>query len=307
MTCDQRGHDAVSAVPDVQDLAGTRQAHRRRLATLLEPRAVQLDLRPVEAATTEANVCERDPCRCERRCMCDSPPFSRSSRMRTGGVEPPQPGATRLQRAELAGARRPQKAKQLRRRGLTRSGGLRDLPRRRWDPAGGLRSCAPSLAETEAVAAAKPDAKRRPSGICPAEGGDPAGGFRSCGTRPCGKNRAAGRARTDTCGDHDPGCSPLHHGRQERKWKAGSAPRNRRQRRYRPLCSGASCYLSAAPASAIPRCHLLTGWPWRLVGASCTLGPALCTALVPSLPGPPVGGPFLSMARVGFEPTVSSS
>jgi hypothetical protein len=39
-----------------------------------------------------------------------------------------------------------------------------------------------------------------------------------------------------------------------------------------------------APASACPRRHLLTGRPWRLVEASCTLGPALCTALVPSLP-----------------------
>ncbi len=32
------------------------------------------------------------------------------------------------------------------------------------------------------------------------------------------------------------------------------------------------------PASACPRRHLLTGWPWRLVEASCTLGPALCTS-----------------------------
>jgi hypothetical protein len=31
------------------------------------------------------------------------------------------------------------------------------------------------------------------------------------------------------------------------------------------------------PASACPRRHLLTGRPWRLVEASCTLGPALCT------------------------------
>src|ERR687892_1293087 len=46
----------------------------------------------------------------------------------------------------------------------------------------------------------------------------------------------------------------------------------------------------SAPASACPRRHLLTGWPWRLLEASCTLGPALCTALVPSLPRPPVSG-----------------
>ena len=45
-----------------------------------------------------------------------------------------------------------------------------------------------------------------------------------------------------------------------------------------------------APASACPRRHLLTGRPWRLVEASCTLGPALCTALVPSLPRPSVDG-----------------
>ena len=41
-----------------------------------------------------------------------------------------------------------------------------------------------------------------------------------------------------------------------------------------------------APASACPRRHLLTGRPWRLVEASCTLGPALCTSPVPSLPRP---------------------
>ena len=101
------GGDPVAAVPDVERLAGTRQAHRRRLATLLEPHAVALDLRAVETTVSEADVRERDPGRCERR-ICDTPPFSRSSRVRTGGVEPPQPLATRLQRAELAGARRPQ-------------------------------------------------------------------------------------------------------------------------------------------------------------------------------------------------------
>ena len=104
---DAGGCDPVAAVPDVERLAGTRQAHRRRLATLLEPHAVALDLRAVETTVSEADVRERDPGRCERR-ICDTPPFSRSSRVRTGGVEPPQPLATRLQRAELAGARRPQ-------------------------------------------------------------------------------------------------------------------------------------------------------------------------------------------------------
>jgi hypothetical protein len=101
------GADAVAAVPNVERLARTCQAHRRRLATLLEPGAVLLDLHAVETSVPEADVCERDPCRCERR-ICDTPPFSRSIGMRTGGVEPPQPLATRLQRAELAGARRPQ-------------------------------------------------------------------------------------------------------------------------------------------------------------------------------------------------------
>ena len=36
---------------------------------------------------------------------------ARGHEVRTGGVEPPQPGATRLQRAELAGARRPHKGR----------------------------------------------------------------------------------------------------------------------------------------------------------------------------------------------------
>jgi hypothetical protein len=36
--------------------------------------------------------------------------------------------------------------------------------------------------------------------------------------------------------------------------------------------------LIGTPASACPRRHLLTGWPWRLSEASCTLGPALCTS-----------------------------
>jgi hypothetical protein len=56
-----------------------------------------------------------------------------------------------------------------------------------------------------------------------------------------------------------------------------------------------------APAGACPRCHLLTGRPWRLVEASCTLGPALCTALVPSLPRPPVDGTILSSRAGGIR------
>ena len=107
VTRDAGRGDAVAAVPDEERLARTRQADRRWLAALLEPCAIALDLGAVETTVAEADVRERDPCRCERR-MCDTPPFSRSIRVRTGGVEPPQPLATRLQRAELAGARRPQ-------------------------------------------------------------------------------------------------------------------------------------------------------------------------------------------------------
>jgi hypothetical protein len=103
---DLRCRDSVAAVVDVEDVTGPDQPYRRRLTSLLEPCSVELDLREVEVTSAEADVCERDPCRCERR-MCDTPPFSRSSRVRTGGVEPPQPLATRLQRAELADARRP--------------------------------------------------------------------------------------------------------------------------------------------------------------------------------------------------------
>ncbi len=118
---DLRRRDSVAAILDVEDLARPDQSYRRCLTSLLEPCSVELELRPVEVTGAEADVCKRDPCRCERR-MCDTPPFSRSSRMRTGGVEPPQPGATRLQRAELADARRPQGIEVLRRRKPTPSG-----------------------------------------------------------------------------------------------------------------------------------------------------------------------------------------
>jgi hypothetical protein len=128
--------------------------------------------------------------------------------------------------------------------------------------------------------------------------------------RPQG--RVAGRARTGADGAHNPGCFRLHHGHHEsgddRTRTGGLSPDKR-----------ALCALSYAPGKEVEggigfpqpetetspsdrlrsqllpigtpasRCldrHLLTGWPWRLVGASCTLGPALCTALVPSLPRP---------------------
>jgi hypothetical protein len=64
---------------------------------------------------------------------------------------------------------------------------------------------------------------------------------------------------------------------RKRRWKAGSAPRNRRQRRCRLSRPRSQLLPIGAPASACPRRHLLTGRPWRLVEASCTLGPALCT------------------------------
>jgi hypothetical protein len=58
--------------------------------------------------------------------------------------------------------------------------------------------------------------------------------------------------------------------------------------------SGASCCPIGTSASACPRRHLLTGWPWRLVEASCTLRPALCTSpcSVTSLARPSAGQSF---------------
>jgi hypothetical protein len=78
---------------------------------------------------------------------------------------------------------------------------------------------------------------------------------------------------------------------REWSWKAGSAPRNRRQRRCRHIGSGARLLPIGTPASACLRRHPLTGWPWRLVEASCTLRPALCTSRcsVTSLAGPSTG------------------
>ena len=48
-----------------------------------------------------------------------------------------------------------------------------------------------------------------------------------------------------------------------------------------------------APAGACPRRHLLTGRPWRLLEASCTLGPRSAPALFRHFLGPSVDGPFL--------------
>ena len=170
MAGDLRSRDSVPAVADVKDVTGPDQPHRRRLTALLEPHSVELDLRPVEVTGAEADVRQRNPCRCERR-ICDTPPFSRSSRVRTGGVEPPQPGATRLQRAELAGARRPRGCKALRRR------------------------------------------SRRLQGSAPPEAEITRAGFASA--EPASRKDQGGRSDSNRhCGDHDPGCSPLHHGRQ---------------------------------------------------------------------------------------------
>ena len=205
------GGDAVAAVPDVERLAGTRQPHRRRLAALLEPCAIPLDLGAVETTVAEADVRERDPCRCERR-ICDTPPSSRSSGVRTGGVEPPQPLATRLQRAELAGARRPQ-------------------------------------GET-----------RRPVGFEPT--------LRGSRPRMLAVTSRPPREMEGGIGSPQPGAETLPSG-----W-----PRSQ------------LFYLSAVlPARcALPPPHRLALEAYR---PSCTLGPALCSALVPSLPGPPVDEP----------------
>jgi hypothetical protein len=112
-----------------------------------------------------------------------------------------------------------------------------------------------------------------------------------------------------------PGMLPLHHGHHDEddRTRTGDLPLDRRAlwpTELRPRekgSEGGTCFpqpgqsvASAAqsrsqllpigtPAGACPRCHLLTGWPWRLVEASCTLRPMLCIAVVPSRPRPPVG------------------
>ena len=243
MACDLRGCDSVAAVADVKDLTGPDQPHRRRLTSLLEPRSVELDLRPVEVTGAEADVRQRNPCRCERR-ICDTPPFSRSSRVRTGGVEPPQPVATRLQRAELAGARRPQR----------RCGG----------------------------------GEATPSDL-PAEGGDsPWGVFRFRG-----KERAAGRTRTDTAGITTPDARRYTTATERREGTHGSPTEENGRRVLLPATGGRDVARLApepavlpfgSPASVVttpPPPHRLALEAYR---PSRTLGPALCTALVPSLP-----------------------
>ncbi len=102
---------------------------------------------------------------------------------------------------------------------------------------------------------------------------------------------------------HNLGCLPLHHGHHG----AGTTGLEPAASRLTSECSPRLSYVPegveggigspqpeaetlpsehlrsqllpiGAPASACPRRHLLTGWPWTLSEASCTLGPALCTS-----------------------------
>ena len=126
--------------------------------------------------------------------------------------------------------------------------------------------------------------KRRPSGICPAEGGIPRAG--SAPAEPALRKGQGGRSGSNR---HLRGSRPRmlavtprpprENGRRDRLPATGGRDVTVRWLRSQLLPIG-------APASACPRRHPLTGRPWGLVGASCTLGPALCPALVPSLPRP---------------------
>ena len=113
-------------------------------------------------------------------------------------------------------------------------------------------------------------------------------GYSALSSPVLGVRRVKRGGRSDSnrhCGAHDPGCWPLHHGRQE-KWKAGSVPRNRGRRRYRPMASEPAVVPFGSPACVVatpPPPHRLALEACR---PSCTLGPALCPALVRSLPRP---------------------
>ena len=79
-----------------------------------------------------------------RRCTSDDPlvtdtPARDDDVMRTGGVESPQPMATRLQRAGLAGARRPQGGTEAAGRIRTDTAGLTTPDARRYITAAKLR------------------------------------------------------------------------------------------------------------------------------------------------------------------------
>ena len=134
-------------------------------------------------------------------------------------------------------------------------------------------------------------------------------GYSALSSPVLGVRRVERGGRSDSnrhSGAHDPGCLPLHHGRQE-IWKAGSAPRNRVQRRYRSVWTRSQLFYLSAVLPA--RCRAATSSPVGPGGLSAQLHVRARALLspVPSLPDSPVGEPFLSIARVGFEPTVSSS
>ncbi len=77
-------------------------------------------------------------------------------------------------------------------------------------------------------------------------------GYSALSSPVLGVRRVKRGGRSDSnrhSGAHDPGCLPLHHGRQE-KWKAGSAPRNRRQRRCRFARPRSQLFTSSAPLPA---------------------------------------------------------
>ncbi len=134
--------------------------------------------------------------------------------------------------------------------------------------------------------------------------------------------RVAGRDRTGASGDHNPGCFRLHHGHHEsgddrtrtgglspdkrvlctselrprmRRWKAGSAPRNRRQRRCRlrapepAVAHRPSCQRVSAPP---PHRLALEACRSQLhVRARALYQPLFCHSL-----GPPVDGPIVDSA-----------
>ena len=145
--------------------------------------------------------------------------------------------------------------------------------------------------------------------------------------------RVAGRARTGACGAHNPGCFRLHHDHHEagttgfepatsrltseRSAQLSYAPEQRGGRRDRLPATGdrdvaiwrlrSQLLPIGTPASACPRRHLLTGWPWRSCRSQLHVRARSAPALVPSLPWPARRRANPLMARVGFEPTISSS
>ena len=111
VSCCQGGGHSVTAVTYDERIALSCESHRWCVATLLEPYAVELDRRHTETgdrALADADLVERCPDRLLLvRAHGPSSLHGRRYEVRTGGVEPPQPEATRLQRAELSRAQRP--------------------------------------------------------------------------------------------------------------------------------------------------------------------------------------------------------